>query len=202
MASLLVAVPKEILSGERRVALSPETAKKLIQKGFQVFVERGAGEEALFEDGQFESAGARIEPSPPSLFGQADIVLKVRKPLLNEKEKRHEIEMMKEGSALIAFLEPYSDSETLQKLAERKISAFSVELMPRIARAQKMDALTSMSNLSGYKSALLAANALGRFFPMLMTAAGTIAPAKVLVLGGGVGPDCRRPPPPKDWEPP
>lgn len=177
--SLNIAVPKETFPGERRVAAVPETVKRLSEKGFEVSVEKGAGENALFADGEYEAAGAKIEPSLPSLLSRADVVLKVRKP-------ERETEMMKEGSALIAFLEPSSDPQTLQKLAERKITAFAIELMPRIARAQKMDALTSMSNLSGYKSVLLAAGALGRFFPMLMTAAGTIAPAKVLVLGGGV----------------
>jgi H+-translocating NAD(P) transhydrogenase subunit alpha len=175
-----VAVPKETAPGERRVALVPEIVKKLADAGFEIAVEAGAGAEASFSDQDFEQAGAMIAPSPEELLRGAEGVLKVQKP------SAEEIELLPEGSILIAFLQPLTDSEGIERLARRGVVGFALESVPRITRAQPMDALSSQATVSGYKAALLAAERLPRFFPMLMTAAGTVPPAKVLVLGAGV----------------
>jgi NAD(P) transhydrogenase subunit alpha len=181
-----VAIPKEIQTGEQRVAVTPDSVKRIAKKGSEVLVEAGAGESALFQDQDYLDAGAKIESSVENLFRNADIVLKVQKPLFNEVIGKHEIEMMREGTALIAFLYPLVNHDLIRQLAKSKITAFSMDAIPRIALAQSMDALSSMSTVAGYKAVLTAANALPKFFPMFMTAAGTIAPAKVLVLGAGV----------------
>jgi len=181
-----VGIPKEITADERRVAATPETVGKIIKKGFEVLVQSGAGEESFISNNDYEKAGATIRPNAASLFSDSDIILKVQKPAQNEEEGKHEIEMAREGSVLIAFLQPATSSELIQKMASRKISAFSMELIPRITRAQNMDALSSMANIAGYKSVIEAANAFSKFFPLLMTAAGTVTPAKVLILGAGV----------------
>jgi H+-translocating NAD(P) transhydrogenase subunit alpha len=175
-----VAVPKEIALGERRVALVPEIVKKLVGSGFEVVVEQGAGAEASFSDHAYEEAGASIVSSRPELLGQAEGVLKVHKPTAEE------IELLREGVILISFLQPLTDREGIELLARRRVLGFALESVPRTTRAQPMDALSSQATVSGYKAALLAAERLPRFFPMLMTAAGTVPPAKVLVLGAGV----------------
>jgi H+-translocating NAD(P) transhydrogenase subunit alpha len=175
-----VAVPKEIAPGERRVALVPEVVKKLVDSGFEILVEAGAGAEASFADRDYEGAGASIASSRDELFGQADAVVKVQKPTAEE------IELLRDGSILIAFLEPLTDPEGIELLARRGVIAFALESVPRITRAQPMDALSSQATVSGYKAVLLAADRLPKFFPMLMTAAGTVRPANVLVLGAGV----------------
>jgi NAD(P) transhydrogenase subunit alpha len=169
-------VPKETAPGERRVALVPETVGRLAGAGFEVAVERGAGEVAAFPDEAFAEAGA-------SLVGNAldaDAVVKVQKP------SAAEVEALRDGSVLVAFLQPLTDPEGIERLGARGVVAFAMESIPRITRAQPMDALSSQATVSGYKAMLLAAERLPRFFPMLMTAAGTVAPAKVLVLGAGV----------------
>lgn len=181
-----IAVPREILPDENRVAIIPDTVKKLVKKGWTVSVEEGAGKNAFFPDDEYREAGAHIESSVESLFADANVVLKVQKPSFNKNVGKNEIEMMGKGSALIAFLQPTSNIEIVKKLAERHISAFSMDSIPRITRAQSMDALSSMSMIAGYKSVLIAAHSLGKFFPMFMTAAGTIAPARVLIIGAGV----------------
>jgi NAD(P) transhydrogenase subunit alpha len=170
-----IAVPKETAPGERRVALVPEVAKKLAASGFDVVVESGAGEGASFSDEDYRTAGAQIGDP-----WDAEVVLKVRKPSEGEVERLHDRQV------LIGFLEPLTDREGIERLARRGVTGFALEAVPRITRAQPMDALSSQATVSGYKAVLLAAERLPRFFPMLMTAAGTVPPAKVLVLGAGV----------------
>lgn len=181
-----VAIPKEILESERRVAVIPETVKRMVKKGIDVSVEAGAGSGAFFDDKEYQEAGAKIESSVETLFGAADAVLKINKPLPNKKLGRHEIDLMNEGAVLISFLFPLSNIDIVTKLAEKKVTSFAMDSIPRITLAQSMDVLSSMSTVAGYKAVLIGANALGKFFPMYITAAGTIAPAKVLVLGAGI----------------
>jgi len=181
-----VGIIKEITSEENRVAATPETVGKMIKKGFEVLVETGAGENSIISDNDYQKAGAAISSKAADLLSQADIVLKVQQPTLNSETGLHEVDMFREGSVLIAFLQPANQPELLKKMASKKISALAMELIPRITRAQGMDALSSMANIAGYKSVLEAANTFRRFFPLLMTAAGTVTPAKVLILGAGV----------------
>jgi len=183
---MIIAVPKEIISGETRVALSPETAKKFIQTGFDVWIEKGAGESASLSDEAFEAIGVQVEKDAKNLFKKADILLKVQKPAQNKHLKHHEADLLNSHTVLIAFLQPAMNLDLVEKLAGRNITSFAMELIPRISRAQNLDALSSQTNISGYKSVLAAANASGKVFPMMITAAGTIKPAKVLVLGAGV----------------
>src|SRR6266542_858780 len=171
-----VGVPRESAAGERRVALVPEVVSRLVTGGFEVLVERGAGEAASFPDASYEEAGARIGSDPY----EAEGVVKVQKPSAGE------VERLRDGQVLIGFLQPLTDQEGIERLAGRGVVAFAMESIPRITRAQPMDALSSQATVSGYKATLLAAERLPKFFPMLMTAAGTVAPAKVLVLGAGV----------------
>jgi H+-translocating NAD(P) transhydrogenase subunit alpha len=171
-----VGVPRERASGERRVALVPEVMSRLVGSGFEIAVERGAGEEAAFPDNTFEQAGAKIGDDAYD----AEAVVKVQKPSPDE------LEQLRDGQVLIAFLQPLTDPEGIERLAAQGVVAFAMESIPRITRAQPMDALSSQATVSGYKATLLAAERLPKFFPMLMTAAGTVAPAKVLVLGAGV----------------
>lgn len=178
-----IGVPKELAEGETRVSVIPETVKRLVGKGLEVVVEKGAGAEAGYSDEAYEAAGAKIESSHKKVLGESDMVLKVQQPLTKGED---EVSMLKEGASLIAFLQPFSSAELLKKLAKQKVTAMSMEMVPRITRAQNMDALSSMATVVGYKAVLLAANEFHRFFPMFMTAAGTIAPARVLVLGAGV----------------
>ena len=170
-----IGVPKETAAGERRVALVPETVGKLAGGGFEVIVEPGAGEAASFPDAAFEEAGARLGD-----WAEAEAVAKVQKPTADE------VARLREGQVLIGFLQPLTDHERIERLASQGVVAFAMESIPRITRAQPMDALSSQATVSGYKATLLAADRLPKFFPMLMTAAGTVAPAKVLVLGAGV----------------
>ncbi|HEY6583296.1 MAG TPA: Re/Si-specific NAD(P)(+) transhydrogenase subunit alpha [Gaiellaceae bacterium] len=170
-----IAVPKETAPGERRVALVPEVVKKLAAAGFDVIVESGAGEAASWSDEAYRAAGAAIGDP-----WDAEVVVKVRKP------SESEVDRLRDGQALISFLEPLTDREGVERLARRGVTGFALESVPRITRAQPMDALSSQATVSGYKAMLLAAERLPRFFPMLMTAAGTVPPAKVLVLGAGV----------------
>src|SRR5690349_6583733 len=171
-----IGVPRETAPGERRVALVPEVVGKLVPAGFEVVVEGGAGEAASFPDGAYEEAGARIAED----WADADAVVKVQRPSGDEAGR------LRDGQVLIGFLQPLTDPEGIERLAARGVVAFAMESIPRITRAQPMDALSSQATVSGYKATLLAAERLPKFFPMLMTAAGTVAPAKVLVLGAGV----------------
>ena len=170
---------KETAPGETRVAVVPDTARRLTEDGVEVLVEQGAGEAATFADAAYAEAGARIVGAD-ELYAEADVVCRVGKP------SPAEIEPLRPGQALIGLLQPLTDPETLGELAAKGVTAFSMDRIPRVTRAQPMDALSSQSTVAGYKAALLAAEHLGKFFPMLTTAAGTIPPAKVLVLGAGV----------------
>lgn len=181
-----IAVPREIVPGERRVALVPETVGRLRDAGLEVRIEAGAGEIAGFPDREYLEAGAVVLDGTAALFHEADIVLKVQRPTRNESLGKHEVDLLREGAALISFFHPLAHPELVRHLADRRITAFSIDLVPRITRAQKMDALSSQSTAAGYRAILAAAERLPKFFPMLMTAAGTIPPAKVLVLGAGV----------------
>src|SRR3954465_4242827 len=171
-----IGVPKETAPGERRVALVPDVVGKLVTAGFEVLVQRGAGEAASFPDAAYEEAAARLADD----WTDADAVVKVQKPSDQEADR------LRDGQLLIGFLQPLTDREGVERLAQRGVVAFAMESIPRITRAQPMDALSSQATVSGYKAVLLAAERLPKFFPMLMTAAGTVAPAKVLVMGAGV----------------
>jgi NAD(P) transhydrogenase subunit alpha len=175
--AMIVSIPKETVPGERRVALVPDLVPRLTKAGLEVVVQPGAGESAGFFDAAYTGKGARLEAE---VFGNADILLKVQPPTIAE------IGRMKEDSIFIGFLQPYTNGTAIKALAARKITAFSMELMPRITRAQPMDALSAMSTIAGYKAVLIAATRLPKFFPLLMTAAGTITPARVFVIGAGV----------------
>src|SRR4051812_45146072 len=172
---MVVGVPKETADGERRVAIVPDVVKRLQAKDVEVVIESGAGEAALIPDALFEEAGAKIGDP-----WNADVVVKVAAPTSDEIAK------LGDGSVLVGFLAPLTSPETTRALADAKVTAFAMESIPRISRAQSMDALSSQSNVAGYRAALLGAQHMGRFYPMLITAAGTIPPAKVLVLGIGV----------------
>jgi proton-translocating NAD(P)+ transhydrogenase subunit alpha len=172
-----VGVPRERAAGERRVALVPEIVAGLASGGFDVLVERGAGGAASFPDAAYEAAGAQIVDD---VYGESDLVAKVQKPSEDEVARLHR------GQVLIGFLQPLTDAAGITQLADRGVTGFAMESIPRISRAQAMDALSSQATVSGYKATVLAADRLPKFFPMLMTAAGTVAPAKVLVVGAGV----------------
>ncbi|TAN31434.1 Re/Si-specific NAD(P)(+) transhydrogenase subunit alpha [bacterium] len=175
-----VAIPKERAQDEHRVALVPDTAAKLIAAHLQVSVETGAGASAFIADEVYEQAGVEVVEGAPSLLRKADAVLKVQAPAAAE------VDLLKPGSVLISFLQPATQGDVVKALAGRGVTAFSLELLPRISRAQSMDALSSQASAAGYKAVLMAAERLGKFFPMMMTAAGTVAPARVLVMGAGV----------------
>ena len=179
-------VPKEIIPGETRVALIPDTVAQLTKKGVEVLVESGAGLAASFLDEAYEKAGATIVPDAATLYSQSDMICKVQRPVTNDALGKHEIALMKPGTVLITFFQPLVNHEIVQRLADGKITSFSMDAIPRTTRAQSMDALSSMSTIAGYKSVLIAANSMGKFFPLLMTAAGTVPPARVFVLGAGV----------------
>jgi len=181
-----IAVPREIAPGERRVALTPDVIPQLAGAGHTILVERGAGDPAGFQDESYRAAGAQLINDAPTLYAAAEMVLKIQRPAFGASEKIDELALMNEGAVLIGLLQPGGDAEFFRRAAERRITAFSMELVPRTSRAQMMDALSSQSTVAGYKAVLLAANALQKFFPMLMTAAGTVRPAKVLVIGAGV----------------
>jgi H+-translocating NAD(P) transhydrogenase subunit alpha len=180
-----IGVPKETAPGERRVALVPESCKKLIQAGYTVAVEAGAGEQAGFSDAQYREVGTALETDPAALLGAADIVLKVSPPAARNGSG-DEIEWMRQGAVYVGSLMPLRNLPIVQQLLSRRVTAFSTDAIPRTTRAQSMDTLSSMANISGYKGVLLAAVELNKYFPMLMTAAGTVPPAKVFVIGAGV----------------
>src|SRR6266705_2146743 len=183
---MLIGDPREIASGERRVALVPEVVPQLSRAGHRVVIEHDAGLRAGFTDDAYGSAGCDIVDSAHEIYSTAQMLLKVQRPGREESSGEAELDMLREGTVLIGLLQPSGDPALFQQLAERKIIACSMELVPRTTRAQMMDALSSQSTVAGYKAVLLAANALQKFFPMLMTAAGTVRPARVLVIGAGV----------------
>ena len=179
-------VPKEVRDLESRVAATPETVKKLVASGYQIKVEKGAGTASHFADADFEKAGAVIEPDPKQGYATADIVLKVQPPQAHPSAGVHEVALMKKGALLVSHIVPQSELETVQLLMNHEINCISMNLIPRITIAQKMDSLSSQASIAGYKAVLLAATRLGKYFPLLMTAAGTITPARVVILGAGV----------------
>lgn len=180
-----IAVPKERAAGETRVSLTPDVVRRLASGPAEVLVESGAGQGAHFSDEAYRDAGARVVAQEAELYAAADLVLRVAPP--DEREEgSHEADLLRPGSVLIGLLRPHSHPELLRRLAQREVTALALELMPRITRAQRMDALSAMSTVSGYRAALLGASSAGVFFPMLTTAAGTIPPADVLVIGAGV----------------
>lgn len=180
-----IVVPKESRAGERRVALAPESCKKLVQAGYSVAVESGAGEAACFPDEAYRQAGAVMETDPAAMLGSADIVLRTHAPAVSAAG-RDEIQWMRPGSVLLGSLMPLRNLDVVPILASRRITAFSTDAIPRTTRAQAMDTLSSMANITGYKGVLLAAAELGKYFPMFMTAAGKVFPAKVFVIGAAV----------------
>jgi NAD(P) transhydrogenase subunit alpha len=181
-----IAVPKERRPHERRVAVSPDTVKKLKSLGFDVVVETGAGDAAALPDRIFSEAGATIAPDAASTYSDADVVFKIQRPLRAGEGEIDEFGLIKRGAFLIASLTPYQDMEGVKAYASAGINAMALELMPRITRAQSMDILSSQNNLAGYKAVVEAADHYNRAMPMMMTAAGTVAPAKVMVFGAGV----------------
>jgi len=175
-----VATPKEQAADERRVALVPDSAAKLVAAKLDVSVEHGAGAAAYIADAAYEKAGAKVVADGKALLGDADVVLKVQPP------NPAEVGRLKKGAVLISFLQPATQGDTVKALAAHGVTAFSLELLPRISRAQSMDALSSQASAAGYKAVLMAADRIGKLFPMMMTAAGTVAPTRVLVMGAGV----------------
>jgi len=175
-----VAIPKESAQDERRVALVPDTAVKLVAAGLEVSVEAGAGSNAFVPDEAYEAAGVEVVRGAAPLLKDANVVLKVQAPSVAE------VDLLPRGAVVISFLQPATQGDIVTALAKRGVTAFSLELVPRISRAQSMDALSSQASAAGYKAVLMAAGRLGKFFPMMMTAAGTVAPARVLVMGAGV----------------
>ncbi|HET54886.1 MAG TPA: Re/Si-specific NAD(P)(+) transhydrogenase subunit alpha [Ignavibacteria bacterium] len=183
---MVIAVPKEILPGENRVGITPDVASKLIKKSFQVHVQKGAGLNAGYTDDQYEKAGAKLYDRESDLYSSADIVAKVHRPMDHPEDGKNELDLMKEGTILITFLYSLNYPELAKKCAEKKINVISMDAIPRTTLAQKMDALSSQANIAGYKAVIMCANTLGKIFPLMMTAAGTISPARVVIMGAGV----------------
>ena len=187
-----IGVPRETATGETRVALTPDVVPQLMKSGHSILVERGAGDPAGFTDEAYRSAGAQIVDDAATLYAAAEMVLKILRPSIagsgvpGQRSERAELDLMNQGSVLIGLLQPAGDPEFFRRAADRGVTTISMELVPRTTRAQMMDALSSQSTVAGYKAALIAANHLQKFFPMLMTAAGTVRPARVLVIGAGV----------------
>jgi NAD(P) transhydrogenase subunit alpha len=181
-----IAVPRETDPGERRVALVPESCKKLMQAGYEISIESGAGDAAGFSDDKYRELGVEVVSDPAALLGSADLVLKVTAPMLSNGAGRDETAWMRPGAIYIGSLMPLRHLDAVRALKNRKVTSFATDAIPRTTRAQSMDTLSSMANLGGYKGVLLAAVELNRYFPMLTTAAGMVFPAKVFVIGAGV----------------
>jgi NAD(P) transhydrogenase subunit alpha len=182
---MIIAIPKENREGESRVAASPEVVKKFIGLGFEVSIEKGAGSKAGFTDEQFEALGASIEADTKSTLSKGDLIFKIQR-LMTSNDAVDELSMCKKDSIVISHMSALSSAEDIKKYASKSITTFAMDLMPRISRAQSMDVLSSQSNLSGYKAVIEAANHFNSAFPMMMTAAGTVPPAKVFIMGVGV----------------
>jgi H+-translocating NAD(P) transhydrogenase subunit alpha len=181
-----VGIPREVFANERRVATTPETAKRLQKLGFEVLVEAGAGAKADFSDELYTAAGCTVVPTTEALWEQVEIVLKVREPMDHPELGKHEAELLREGQVLISFIWPAQNEALVERLAARKATVLAMDAVPRISRAQKMDALSSMANIAGYRAVIEAAQQFGSFFTGQFTAAGKVPPAKVLVIGAGV----------------
>jgi NAD(P) transhydrogenase subunit alpha len=175
-----ISVPKETKERENRVSLTPDVIKTLVDNGFECTVEKGAGLNSYFSDEDYISSGAKIADSTDSVYSEADVLVRVNPPSIEE------VALMKSGSVLISFLFAATNHNLADSLAKQNVSSFAMDAIPRISRAQKMDALSSQSNLGGYKAVLMAANELGKVFPLLMTAAGTLKPSRVVIMGAGV----------------
>ena len=186
---MVIGIPKEIMRGERRVAATPETVGKLIRDGAEVWVQQGAGEGSYFHDAQYADAGARIVSDARGVFDGADMILKVKEPQFNRELGVHEVDMLRAGQALITFIHPASpvNHDMVRALAQKGVTGITLDGVPRISRAQSMDALTSMSTCAGYKGILMAAEALPRFIPQIFSAVGMIKPINALIVGAGVG---------------
>ena len=185
---MIIGIPKEIMHGENRVACTPETVGKFVKEGFEVLVEKSAGDGALYHDKDYVDAGAKIIEDPQVIYDKAEIILKVKEPLFNDAKGKHEIDMMHKGQYLVTFIHPASpvNHEMVKNMTAKGIIAITLDGIPRISRAQNLDALTSMSTCAGYKGILMAADRLTTFMPMMFTAVGKIEPAKVMVIGVGV----------------
>jgi len=191
---VIVGVPKEIYPGERRVALTPVVVPMLAKAGLEVAIEAGAGAAAGYPDAQYQEKGAKVLPDRAAVFAQSDIIVQVLAHGANDKNGESDLSLMRRGQALVGFLRPLgtptkdgkADANKLQEIAQTGVTSFAVELMPRTTRAQSMDALSSMASIAGYKAVLEVANALPRILPMMTTAAGTITPSRVLIIGVGV----------------
>jgi len=183
---MVIGVPRESFPGERRVALVPAVIPSLTKAGFQVVIESGAGLAAGYLDTEYAAKGARLAATRADVFGQADVIVQVLCHGSNDRTGEADLPLLRAGQVLIGFVRPLGQLETIRQIAATGVTAFSIELMPRITRAQSMDALSSMATIAGYKAVLLAADRLPKMFPMLTTAAGTITPARVFVIGAGV----------------
>jgi NAD(P) transhydrogenase subunit alpha len=181
-----IGIPKEICAGERRVAFIPSSVAQMTKKKHQVIIQSGAGLGSMFPDSLYEKAGATVVKSAKELYELSDIIFKVQPPITDPDTGKNEAEMIRKDTAYVGYLAPFASMEAVRILAERNVNSFAMEFIPRITRAQSMDSLSSMATISGYKAVLIAANSLPNFFPLLMTAAGTIPPATVVVLGAGV----------------
>ena len=183
---MIVGVPKEIYLGERRVALTPVVVPMLAKAGLEVVIEAGAGVEAGYPDTQYQEKGAKVLPDRGTVFSQCDIIAQVLCHGANDQNGSSDLPLMRRGQVLVGFLRPLVSAEMVQQVAQTGVTSFAVELMPRTTRAQSMDALSAMASIAGYKAVLVVANALPRIFPMMTTAAGTLTPSRVLVIGAGV----------------
>lgn len=185
---MIIGIPKEIMKGEARVAATPDTVKKFRQAGITILIEIGAGEKSHYYDDQYERMGAVMITDSVELYKKSDLILKVKEPQFNEVKKMHEVDMMHEGQYLITFIHPASpdNHEMVKKLADSGVTSLTLDGIPRISRAQNMDALTSMSTCAGYKGMIMAANDLTFFMPQIFTAVGMLKPANVMVVGAGV----------------
>ncbi|MBT4898137.1 MAG: Re/Si-specific NAD(P)(+) transhydrogenase subunit alpha, partial [Nitrospina sp.] len=181
-----IGIPKEIHAGEKRVATTPDVAKQLIKLGFEVAIEAGAGAAAHYSDASYVEAGVTVIKNAQEVWTDSDIILKVCVPEMHPELKKEEIDLLHENQILITFLWPAQNPEMLKKLAEKKVTALAMDMIPRISRAQKLDALSSMANIAGYRAVVEAAQHFGRFFTGQITAAGKVPPAKVMVIGAGV----------------
>lgn len=185
---MIIGIPKEIMHGENRVSATPDTVRKMCSDGHTVLVETGAGEGSFFHDPEYEGAGATLIANPETIFEQADVILKVKEPQYNHDQNKHEVDMMHKGQTLITFIHPASpiNHDMVRKLTEKGVIGLTLDGIPRISRAQSMDALSSMSTCAGYKGMIMAADAISKFIPMIGSAVGMIRPATVLVIGTGV----------------
>ena len=188
MRGITIGIPREIMPGEKRVAADPETVEKMCREGAKVFLEKGAGEGAFFSNMDYQTAGAYLVDGPEELYKNSEVIIKVKEPCYHQELKEHEVDLLREGTYLICFLHPANpiNHQVVRKLAHKNILSYTLEGVPRISRAQQMDALTSMSTVAGYRAAISAANHLPRFIPMMPTAFGVFQPANFLVVGTGV----------------